>query len=71
MNADDRLGLGAEVVARMLSTADQIRNDPPGLRAGWVFLFLADAHLLDQLAGGVWSVDDCADLASRLGMAVT
>jgi hypothetical protein len=70
VNADDRLELGADVVARRLSTAEQIRHDTPGLRAGWVFLFLADARLLDRLAGGVWSVEDCADLAGRLEMVV-
>ncbi len=61
--------LAADIVARMLATADEVRSEMATDRVGWLSLFLADAHLLGEvIARCGCSHEDQVEIAGRLWM---
>lgn len=60
--------LAADVVARMLATADDVRVEVSTGRVGYLSLLLADANLLARVTGGDWARADLEEIAGRLWM---
>ncbi len=60
--------MAADVLARMLETADDARRDLAEGGWGLLSLFLADAALLAQVTSSGWGRDDLEALAGRLWM---
>jgi hypothetical protein len=58
--------LAAEVVARMLDTAERVRTEVATENVGWLSLFPADAHLLGGVIGAGCSREDQEAIRDRL-----
>lgn len=58
----------ADVVARMLATADDVRAEVSPGQVGYLSLLLADANLLARVNGGGWATADLEEIAGRLWM---
>ncbi len=58
----------ADVVARMLATADDVRAEVSTGQVGYLSLLLADANLLARVTGGGWARADLEEIVDRLWM---